>query len=127
MLCLIPSIRRTVRRHSELPGMATPYPAAVDFEMRNLRGAGNSWVAEISIRYDGGPWRPGVSHLPRLCALGSRAIRRRHSVRAKESAHRRIGVIVELVGVGSVVEPAEHRAVDWNPQKQSDEVVGRQE
>jgi hypothetical protein len=39
------------------------YPAAVDYEMRNLRGAGDLWVAEVSLRYDGGPWQPGVSIL----------------------------------------------------------------
>lgn len=39
------------------------YPGAVDFELRDLRGAGNLWVAEVSIRYDGGPWQLGVSIL----------------------------------------------------------------
>jgi hypothetical protein len=36
------------------------YPAAVDIEIRNLRGAGDLWVADISIRYDRGPRQPGV-------------------------------------------------------------------
>ena len=39
------------------------YPAAVEYEMRNLRGAGDLWVAEVSIRYDGGPWQHGVTIL----------------------------------------------------------------
>jgi hypothetical protein len=39
------------------------YPANLDFEVRNLRGAGDVWVAESSIRYGGGPWQPGVSIL----------------------------------------------------------------
>jgi hypothetical protein len=39
------------------------YPANLDFEVRSLRGAGDVWVAESSIRYDGGPWQPGVTIL----------------------------------------------------------------
>jgi hypothetical protein len=39
------------------------YPADVEFEMRNLRGDGDLWVAEVAIRYEGGPWQPGVSIL----------------------------------------------------------------
>jgi hypothetical protein len=31
--------------------------------MRNLRGGGDLCVAENSISYDGGPWRPTVSIL----------------------------------------------------------------
>jgi hypothetical protein len=39
------------------------YPADVEFEIRNLRGGGDLWVAEVAIRYEGGPWQPGVSIL----------------------------------------------------------------
>ena len=39
------------------------YPAAVEVEIRRLRGDGDLWVAEISIRYDGGSWNFGCSIL----------------------------------------------------------------
>jgi SnoaL-like domain len=39
------------------------YPADIEFEIRNLRGDGDVWVAESAIRYGGGPWQPGVSIL----------------------------------------------------------------
>ena len=39
------------------------YPADVEFEIRNLRGGGDLWVAEVAIRYESGPWQPGVSIL----------------------------------------------------------------
>lgn len=39
------------------------YPADVEFEIRNLRGDGDVWVAEVAIRYAGGAWQPGVSIL----------------------------------------------------------------
>jgi SnoaL-like domain len=39
----------------------TGYPSDVDFELRELRGDGELWVAEVAIRYDGGPWQLGVS------------------------------------------------------------------
>ena len=32
------------------------YPAVVEFRIRRLRGQGTLWIAENSIRYDGGPW-----------------------------------------------------------------------
>jgi hypothetical protein len=32
------------------------YPASLEFRMRRLRGRDDFWVAENSIRYDGGPW-----------------------------------------------------------------------
>ena len=32
------------------------YPAALEFKIRRIRGQGSLWVAENSIRYDGGPW-----------------------------------------------------------------------
>jgi hypothetical protein len=32
------------------------YPAALEFRIRRIRGHGNIWVAENSIRYDSGPW-----------------------------------------------------------------------
>ena len=39
------------------------YPANLEFETRSLRGDGDVWVAEVSIRYGDGPWQPGVSIL----------------------------------------------------------------
>ena len=32
------------------------YPANLEFRIRRLRGRDDFWVAENSIRYDGGPW-----------------------------------------------------------------------
>ena len=39
------------------------YPASLEFKIRRIRGRGDLWVAEISIRYDGGPWQFGCSIL----------------------------------------------------------------
>jgi hypothetical protein len=39
------------------------YPASVRLELRELRGAGDVWVAEGSIRYDDGPGQPAVNIL----------------------------------------------------------------
>jgi hypothetical protein len=39
------------------------YPADVESKIRRIRGQGNFWVVEISIRYDGGPWNYGCSML----------------------------------------------------------------
>jgi ketosteroid isomerase-like protein len=39
------------------------YPAAVDLEIRRVRGGGDVWTAEVAIRYDGGPWNYGVTIL----------------------------------------------------------------
>jgi SnoaL-like domain len=39
------------------------YPADLEFEIRNLRGDGDVWVAESAIKYGGGPSQPGVSIL----------------------------------------------------------------
>lgn len=39
------------------------YPAAVAFELRDLRGTGDLWVAELSLSYDGGPSQSGVTIL----------------------------------------------------------------
>jgi hypothetical protein len=39
------------------------YPASLDFEIRNIRGREDLWVAENSISYDGGPWNLTVSIL----------------------------------------------------------------
>ncbi len=39
------------------------YPAALEFEIRRIRGRGNFWVAENAIRYDGGPWNYSCSIL----------------------------------------------------------------
>jgi hypothetical protein len=32
------------------------YPAVLEFKIRRIRGRGDFWVAENSIRYDGGAW-----------------------------------------------------------------------
>ena len=37
------------------------YPADVAFKIRQIRGHGNIWVVELSIRYDGGVWNYGCS------------------------------------------------------------------
>jgi SnoaL-like domain len=39
------------------------YPASTSVEYREIRGSDDVWVAEISIRYDDGPWNFGVSIL----------------------------------------------------------------
>jgi hypothetical protein len=39
------------------------YPASTRFEIREIRGRDDLWVAEISISYDQGPWNFGVSIL----------------------------------------------------------------
>ena len=39
------------------------YPAKLAFEIRRIRGRGDLWVAENSIRYDDGPWNFTVSIL----------------------------------------------------------------
>jgi hypothetical protein len=39
------------------------YPASTEVEFGEVRGSGDVWVAEISIRYDDGPWNFGVSIL----------------------------------------------------------------
>jgi hypothetical protein len=39
------------------------YPAAVECKIRRVRGQANHWVAEVSIRYDGGPWNYGCTIL----------------------------------------------------------------
>lgn len=37
------------------------YPVPVRFEIRQIRGGGDFWVAENSVSYDGGPWHKSVS------------------------------------------------------------------
>ena len=37
------------------------YPADVEFDIVRVRGAGDVWVMEGRVRYDGGPWHYGVS------------------------------------------------------------------
>ena len=37
------------------------YPADVTFHVRRISGAGDVWVREMSISYDGGPWMLGVA------------------------------------------------------------------
>jgi hypothetical protein len=39
------------------------YPASTTFEIREVRGREDLWVAEISVSYDQGPWNYGVSIL----------------------------------------------------------------
>ena len=39
------------------------YPAKLAFRIRRIRGRGDLWVAENSIRYDDGPWNLTVSIL----------------------------------------------------------------
>ncbi|HEX6755713.1 MAG TPA: nuclear transport factor 2 family protein [Mycobacteriales bacterium] len=39
------------------------YPAEVDLELRDIRGGGDVWTAEVTVRYDGGPRNYGVSIL----------------------------------------------------------------
>jgi hypothetical protein len=39
------------------------YPARVEIKVRRIRGQGDLWVAENSIRYNGGPWQYGCSIL----------------------------------------------------------------
>jgi hypothetical protein len=39
------------------------YPASVEFRIERIRGRGDLWVAENSIRYDGGPWNHACSIL----------------------------------------------------------------
>ena len=39
------------------------YPSSLEFKIRRIRGRGDLWVAENSIRYDGGPWNYGCSIL----------------------------------------------------------------
>ena len=37
------------------------YPADVAFDIREVRGAGDVWVVELEVRYDGGPVNHGIS------------------------------------------------------------------
>ena len=39
------------------------YPASTSVEIRDVRGRDDLWVAEISLRYDDGPWNFGISIL----------------------------------------------------------------
>jgi hypothetical protein len=39
------------------------YPAQVEYEVRRLRGSGHVWIAELLIRYDGGPWSQAIDVL----------------------------------------------------------------
>jgi hypothetical protein len=39
------------------------YPASLEFNVGRIRGRGDLWVAENSIRYDGGPWNYACSIL----------------------------------------------------------------
>jgi hypothetical protein len=37
------------------------YPDPVRLDVHRITGSGDVWVAECSISYDGGPWKPAVS------------------------------------------------------------------
>lgn len=37
------------------------YPANVEFKLQRIRGQGNLYVAELLVRYNGGPWNYGCS------------------------------------------------------------------
>jgi SnoaL-like domain len=39
------------------------YPAAVECKIGRIRGQGAFWVAEVRIRYNGGPWNYGLTLL----------------------------------------------------------------
>jgi hypothetical protein len=39
------------------------YPGEVEFVVRSLRGSGDLWVRELSVRYDRGEWQYGVAIL----------------------------------------------------------------
>jgi SnoaL-like domain len=39
------------------------YPASVDYEIQRIRGAGDVWIAEVTVSYDGGPANHGVTIL----------------------------------------------------------------
>ena len=39
------------------------YPGEVEFVVRSLRGGGDLWVRELSVRYDRGEWQYGVAIL----------------------------------------------------------------
>ena len=39
------------------------YPTRLDFQTREIRGQGDLWIVENSIRYDDGPWQPTVNVL----------------------------------------------------------------
>jgi hypothetical protein len=44
--------------------VARQYPAtSVGFDVRRVRGAGDVWVVEMGVRYDGGRWNYGVEIL----------------------------------------------------------------
>jgi len=42
------------RGRASIQGWRERYPARLDFEPREIRGAGDLWVAEAGLRYDGG-------------------------------------------------------------------------
>jgi hypothetical protein len=43
------------------------YPAKVDYDFGRIRGADDLWIAELRVRYDGGPWNYGVSIMEFRC------------------------------------------------------------
>ena len=51
------------RGKANIQGWREKYPAKLDFKARELRGAGDFWMAENLIRYDEGPWMNAISIL----------------------------------------------------------------
>jgi hypothetical protein len=39
------------------------YPAKVEYDVQRLRGSGDTWIADLLIRYDGGPWSQAIDIL----------------------------------------------------------------
>ena len=77
------------------------YPANTRFEFREVRGDGDVWVAELTVRYDEGPRNYGVSVLESVTAR-SRASR---STSPRSSTRRSGGL-----GGGPRPEHRPHRA-----------------
>ncbi len=59
----VPAVRRALRGRRHFREWRRQYPAKLAFEIRRIRGRGDLWVAENSIRYDDGPWNFTVSIL----------------------------------------------------------------
>ena len=43
--------------------MAEPVPGQVEYEVRRFRGSEDVWVADLLVRYDGGPWNEAIDVL----------------------------------------------------------------
>ena len=61
----VPSVRRAIRSKENFSVWRGTYPAEfIEFELRALRGEGDTWVAELQVRYEeGGAPLAGVSIL----------------------------------------------------------------